>query len=788
MNRWIARVLALVLAGGAIYLVVANVHAGSTVLECTLAAAVLAIATIVFLWRRPTAALVLNAVWVIGAFAASAALTASHVLPNFVASQQAMTTVAGSPPGPSANAPIAGDAWQPAPSDPSIRGANETVVPTSVLGSDQVDDGIVEEGYAAKTVAAGSLVGAQFGTTAPATPDPKIANARKLEDAIPTSEYNLDRLADTLPNDPVAVYRFVRDNVGTDVYAGSMRGAIGTWLGRAGNSADKARLLSWLLAKKGIAARFDRGTLSDGERAQVAAAAASAPRLIVPQTDADAAAYTNARAVAGAAFASWATPKLQAANAPVGAGGIDASRVPAQHYWIRVYANGKQMDLDPALPSMHEGQHLGTADAAFKESPTFPNDDTMHARIRLIATSGGAQTILAEGIGAIPDLAYSPLIAGVTPQDGNPQVLETAIVLGSSVKTGKTIAASQLPDSLVLQVDRATGAGATSTIRRTIFDRSAAGTGAQTISGIHTIVLAPGSAPMFFLYETARDARILTENAAAQAAGGKKPNQGLYPSLLAAFYSRDDALAAALGDRNSLRLFRDRPDVVMVHTTVAGTNGSQATYRTVFDIADNGMNAVSPQPALAAANLARGWGDTWIERDLLGANGAGAMTAWLANKKSATYAVAKNVPDSLDGANVALQASGGQPQWWDIDPSSASVVGRLPGGWGPEMEEEGTMLTRLQQAYDVYEIHEADKECEHPGPACDEEICKLTVSGIPIAASVAGAEVKATAAVVGVFLAVKAVGQGCGGLNPGGGEGGEGGGGDPSPDDGHGPG
>ncbi|MBV8583754.1 MAG: hypothetical protein JO241_07135 [Candidatus Eremiobacteraeota bacterium] len=52
----------------------------------------------------------------------------------------------------------------------------------------------------------------------------------------------------------------------------------------------------------------------------------------------------------------------------------------------------------------------------------------------------------------------------------------------------------------------------------------------------------------------------------------------------------------------------------------------------------------------------------------------------------------------------------------------------------------------------------------------------------------AGAEVKATAAVVGVFLAVKAVGQGCGGLNPGGGEGGEGGGGDPSPDDGHGPG
>jgi hypothetical protein len=164
------------------------------------------------------------------------------------------------------------------------------------------------------------------------------------------------------------------------------------------------------------------------------------------------------------------------------------------------------------------------------------------------------------------------------------------------------------------------------------------------------------------------------------------------------------------------------------------------------------------------------------------------MDAWLANKKTATYTVAKNASDNLDASDVALTSSGGTPQWWDIDPSSASVVGRLPGGWGTELEEEGITLHQMHQAYDVFEISETAGECAHGGGGCEAEICKLTVSGIPMAVHALGDAEVATGALVLEFLSVKLVGgAGCGGLERGGEGGGEGGG-EPSPEDGTGPG
>ncbi|HZY98363.1 MAG TPA: hypothetical protein VFE36_02190 [Candidatus Baltobacteraceae bacterium] len=86
MNRWLARFLAFVVAAAAIYLVVANVHGATAALESALGAAVLATATFVLLWKRPQAALLLNVVWLAGAFAASAWLSSSHRLPNLIAS------------------------------------------------------------------------------------------------------------------------------------------------------------------------------------------------------------------------------------------------------------------------------------------------------------------------------------------------------------------------------------------------------------------------------------------------------------------------------------------------------------------------------------------------------------------------------------------------------------------------------------------------------------------------------------------------------------------------------
>jgi hypothetical protein len=71
-------------------------------------------------------------------------------------------------------------------------------------------------------------------------------------------------LANSLGNSPVAIYQYVRDNVGLEIYAGSLRGARGTLASKAGNPLDRASLLIALLkaANPAIEARYAQGMLS----------------------------------------------------------------------------------------------------------------------------------------------------------------------------------------------------------------------------------------------------------------------------------------------------------------------------------------------------------------------------------------------------------------------------------------------------------------------------------------------------------------------------------------------
>ena len=62
----------------------------------------------------------------------------------------------------------------------------------------------------------------------------------------PTSDPIAD-LATSLGHDPEAIFRFVQDEVRYEPYAGLLRGATATLLGRAGNSVDQAALLAELL-------------------------------------------------------------------------------------------------------------------------------------------------------------------------------------------------------------------------------------------------------------------------------------------------------------------------------------------------------------------------------------------------------------------------------------------------------------------------------------------------------------------------------------------------------------
>ena len=75
--------------------------------------------------------------------------------------------------------------------------------------------------------------------------------------------------AQTLGNSATQIFAFVRDQVGFDVYAGSLRGARGTLWTNAGNSLDRASLLIALLKAAGFNAQYVQGTLNAGQAKQI---------------------------------------------------------------------------------------------------------------------------------------------------------------------------------------------------------------------------------------------------------------------------------------------------------------------------------------------------------------------------------------------------------------------------------------------------------------------------------------------------------------------------------------
>ncbi len=75
--------------------------------------------------------------------------------------------------------------------------------------------------------------------------------------------------AQALGNNVNQIFAFVRDQIGFDVYQGSVRGARGTLWSKAGNSLDKASLLIALLGASGIQAQYVQGTITSAQKQQL---------------------------------------------------------------------------------------------------------------------------------------------------------------------------------------------------------------------------------------------------------------------------------------------------------------------------------------------------------------------------------------------------------------------------------------------------------------------------------------------------------------------------------------
>jgi hypothetical protein len=88
---------------------------------------------------------------------------------------------------------------------------------------------------------------------------------QSLRDQIDRSQFDLEALLDELEYDPEQIVGFVSRAIYFEPYQGVLRGAQGTLMSRAGNSADQSLLLATLLKDAGFEARIHRARLPEGE-------------------------------------------------------------------------------------------------------------------------------------------------------------------------------------------------------------------------------------------------------------------------------------------------------------------------------------------------------------------------------------------------------------------------------------------------------------------------------------------------------------------------------------------
>ncbi|HNS01571.1 MAG TPA: transglutaminase domain-containing protein [Anaerolineae bacterium] len=142
--------------------------------------------------------------------------------------------------------------------------------------------------------------------------------------------------AGRLAGDGVAAFGFVRDDIGYESYAGSLRGARGALWSAAGNAADQASLLIALLRARGVPARYLHGTLNS----------ANAQTLVASM-------FPAASGVGGLAPAD--EPRADPVNSSAL---LDPAR---DHWWVEAYLPGLGWtQLDPSFAGAAVGQSFTT--------------------------------------------------------------------------------------------------------------------------------------------------------------------------------------------------------------------------------------------------------------------------------------------------------------------------------------------------------------------------------------------------------------------------------------------
>lgn len=676
------------------------------------------------------------------------------------------------------------------------------------LGPATIEDGM-ETGAQTGNAAASAVskVESLFGSNTPPPPSAEEAAVQTFRDEdtkIPKSEYSLAALAQTLPSDPIAIYRFVRDNVDIDGYDGIMRGPLGTWMSRAGSPSDKLVLMAWLLVTKGIPFQFVRGSLSADEQARVRRAIASP--VATPGTFENARVRSTAQRYIenGTAFSSWVTDQLGKSKINVGTGGNPV--IGSRHYWLEIDRDGHAFDLDPTLPDMNEGQHLATPDTSFKPWPMLPDDEWQYVQIRVAADFGdGTSQQLLVLTAKTPNVAYVPLRVAFMPHGSTDlSRIATARNLDAVLMQAGSVVETHALDldahggvrQVHLEIRRKDIHGTIATsVRDLLPDGEPPAAFGPALIGLTTILIVPGNAANLFMVHEYLKTMAAVADAVAHPKDGRPKPTPIYPVRLGDYFSRDDVVATELTASAATRWYRSRPNVALQRTWFTVASGGAVSAITGFDIVDNTMApAAGNSQQSARANLTRGYADTEIEHDVSGSGGPnGTIAIFEAAKASGVTPVvligsgdvpqelrplARGIDATFVSGNVAIAPNkdvslGGRAAygWWDIDPATGNAVGRVTGGAGQDLSDYGYLLRWYSTELWILEMAQTAQECMGGGD-CLKAICEAVVASIFAGAGWKhAAHVKSLNAfvagiamvVVGEFIGGKVVGSMCGG-------------------------
>ncbi|MEZ5504340.1 MAG: transglutaminase domain-containing protein, partial [Halioglobus sp.] len=500
--------------------------------------------------------------------------------------------------------------------------------------------------------------------------DAVIPSAHAADDPLlgATPEFSLEdpyllAVASELGGDANQIFAFVRDEIGFEAYAGSLRGARGTLWSRAGNAVDKASLLVALLRISGIPAEYVRGNLSDPLAATLIGAMFSAPLRVV------------------GCFDPLTTPTSDPVNDPKL---LDETR---DHLWVRF--NGQ--DADPSFAGAQLGDTFATESDTFAEMPdalrhkltvrllrelTYPSlfgESSQDVAPVLELTRTSAElTGRTLTLGHFIDSSATSAIFSITNNTYTPYLLVSGDSLDSAddiVYNGDAFQevvtnfpfGSQIATGLFLEIDEIAPDGAVTTYQRTIKDRiGKAARENGTNESLDIDPARPFITPVDLLTIAPRTSRyagpdgpeldtqltgiidqldelsqaVLSDPGNIPAAIEDQANSTVSRSFIAAARARlnlmamlSDAITVRIADNALAKMYFDSPAITIFQSETSYLDDDSLALRFGMDLRKNEIRAVAApgqNPTVEfAVRTNRGLSDTFLESQVLGQFEAG---------------------------------------------------------------------------------------------------------------------------------------------------------------------